>query len=64
MVEAQLVELQGLGYGQWDPGRLCGSDSDAGALWRQSSDYGAAPTPELGLIKDNGALQLNTHTPE
>lgn len=60
MVEAQRVELQGLGYGQWDPGRLCGSDSDTGALRRQSSDYGAAPTPELGLIKDNG-VQTPTH---
>lgn len=64
MVEAELVELQGLGYGQWDPGRLSGSDSESGALCRQSSDYGAVPAPELGLIKDNRALQLNTHTPE
>lgn len=30
------------------PGVLCGSNSEAGALWRRSSDHGAAPTPELG----------------
>lgn len=58
------VELRDLGYSQWGLGWLCGSNSEAGALWRQSSDHGAAPAPELGLPKDNGALQLNTHTLE